>query len=1803
MKTKRILSALMSMVMVFTMFTVLTLTATVPASAATTTEKAIFIGSTTKTVACAFIPLDITVDSDTWYELSFKCKTLKNGNSNTQADKPSIGILGQHDSSNYYVETCPSWAGNYGSGGSTNDYNFHTSYSSGVYTMRFKLRSGSCNQSVSKYSDWGNRTFYLTIGNAAFRNPTGNTIAFQNLGASFIFSDISLYLCESESGSTSGDSLIPQINDSNVDFGGTYFFRKDNSADVDGPISATANKWHVMAMPDHVKYVTVPSDYNTSSNYNAANFSRTAETAYTREYYTNTNYTDLTFAKLANSNDAGYQVISDINKKMIVIDANHEGEADNRTTDGYKPVYNRPANIFIPLSLGQYNINTYGVTTDTSYLARISMKAVRLEGDGYPVLGRITPRDTDHSQALAKMAKNLHLSGYYSAGSHEQYTGGDYSYNETTGEFVGWIRVKGGDSTYRTKYGTSEIITIGNAEHVWADGTFDTTEFNSSFAISDIKVDLYSYTGSYTVDSLLYEDVALPLYAETIDTDTQWIYQCNGQSYSAHSRDVARASQTTWNAEGCVGMVHTKNLTACMRSNHSLTHHAATSTTREYYSCASCSKNFADPWGLEQVTDLTSTQQMALIAASGTGSESVFYPVKLNGFENNQWFKFTCKVKCFGDSYPVVSSLYANYDGKNQCETTVSSSNDGDFAFWESSYDPSTGILTGYMKAWIKNTINQGNRYSYERINPVSGANCAIVIGNGRYVGTGYTDASHTTGFAITEPTLYKVSGATTGGSSGLADAKTKSTTGDNLLKPITDKTVDFDSEYVATWTNGNNPLAAPVGKWYKTGSKKANVSAKDMYSGVFSGTPNKRTLRASGPTNVNNVIVASYETYIDSNTTYQFDLDYSVFGGAEPRILIQTANSDGYGADTQIYANDTVNGNHITYEFTTGTLRTNSANFRIQLGVDSSTQNKQTTVYFGNAMLRKKSGSVYGPNHLINGDFSLTPDSFNGVYSTAMTDDEIKATIPYWSPGNATDNSGVGAYTIGAVKGTRKYNNVTLLASSGYIFGNSDATGKSDIAVRMDGHASHGTQLQFFAGLKPSTTYRLVFNYRSNGDAPEVTAVSTKDAAENPIISKTGSFPRYGVFSAQYDITTGSDYTYSPNSNGNGNTRFLFKIGGYSQGKSLYISGVTLYELSGGNPIGNNIAGELNPILADGIYDSIIPNNGDAYPVLYSQDGDNNMNKFVAVGWYGVNQANDYSAANGAVVKVPSDFFTRTSYATRITNLSKAIIGKRTADTLNPDYDPNDDGVLNVKDLVHMKIKALNYEGVFDGAANATAQYMLENVIDVKNDSSGYVSGGNVWYVSTSGSDSNNGKSASAPFATLSKANSSASAGDTIYLKRGDTFRNTDLTADYAFTFKAGVNYAAYGSGNKPVLSGSAKNYASNSWYETSSGSHIWYTTYNSGTKSTNTNAAMIYFYDNKGNLSYGKSIAKKATDTTYSFSASDLNSDLEYFSPYKSGSNTLTLSGMTTQGRIYVYSTANPTTRFSRIEIATDHRAVVQAQSGTNNTNRITTANNIAVMYGGVHGVKGVSGGSNVILKKCEIAYIGGGFSHESSAGWSRLGNGVEFGDGYTNGRVYDSYIHDCYDAGLTFQSYGSSSSAYTFSYIYFERNVIERCTYNIEFFTKKSSDRMWNISFSNNVLRNAGYGWGSYDRCDDGWRISNICGSKNNYMNITTEGNGDKFKIKNNIFDCTRNAQVVWYWDLADGPAKHENMEISGNTYFQKKGNIGGVDSPRVMNYGGSNGSSNMKYAYSRDAFIDAVAAFDDNPMGVYWLDDNY
>ena len=855
-KTAAVFLAVCMLAGLFTCLTAVSVIAEDPVA----TEQAVFIGKTgSEKQAAIFVPVDIKhptedmslFEGDEFFQVSFKCKMLS-------GSKPIVGVYG--------IDPTGSTNGSY----SRPDWCDQDSVviEDGVCTATIKVNFPYVYQTDSETGEYvldgegnpvatfkgrknpngeGYRSFYLVIGNSYYN---GSSTSYGDFDDSFILSDIKLaWLNEGvpDVNEETGE-VTNYLKDTTVNFKGTYFFKYDGCDNWDSPLGSTAMQWHVLAAPAFVKQITVPADYNTSDNYAASAFEKHDATELTREYYTNAAYADKTFALLKNSENAGFELISsDINKKMVVIDANHEGEADINTATGNEaaPKYNRAANIFLPISYGQYAMKG-STAQDINFLVKVSFKAVRLEGDSTPVIGRIVGKKKNTSgkgsQALPKMAYNIPAGDYTSnqANYSEKYYDADNNrlkceYNAETGEFVGWMRVRAADNDYASRFGCNEIITIGNAEHVYAaGGKFDSTSFNSSFAISNIKVDLYECGSGYVRGNMIAEDIAPGLYAETLDTNSRWAYQYrikDGYEASNSDYDCIRAPQNLWSAEGNVGMVHSADLTDCMANGHTVTHNAATETTREYWTC-SCGKTFAEAYCKTEINDLSAAKRAIYVAASENPA-TAFIPLKLCGYEGNRWFKFTCKCKLIGgESVPVVSTLYNIYNGSNQCETTTTDSNDGDMAVFEYTYDPATYTLTAYIKCWIKNTINQDDRYPFERINAVSGANIALLIGNGRFIGSGYTDAFTDTDFAISEPELYMLS--CTGGGSALEEAKTSEAVSENIIAPITDKTVDLDAEYVATWTNANNPLSGSQNVWYRTGADKANITTKVIPDNYF---------------------------------------------------------------------------------------------------------------------------------------------------------------------------------------------------------------------------------------------------------------------------------------------------------------------------------------------------------------------------------------------------------------------------------------------------------------------------------------------------------------------------------------------------------------------------------------------------------------------------------------------------------------------------------------------------------------------------------------------------------------------------------------------------------------------------------------------------------------------------------------------------------------------------------------------------------------------------------------------------------
>jgi hypothetical protein len=90
-----------------------------------------------------------------------------------------------------------------------------------------------------------------------------------------------------------------------------------------------------------------------------------------------------------------------------------------------------------------------------------------------------------------------------------------------------------------------------------------------------------------------------------------------------------------------------------------------------------------------------------------------------------------------------------------------------------------------------------------------------------------------------------------------------------------------------------------------------------------------------------------------------------------------------------------------------------------------------------------------------------------------------------------------------------------------------------------------------------------------------------------------------------------------------------------------------------------------------------------------------------------------------------------------------------------------------------------------------------------------------NQYYLSSStGNDSNDG-SQTQPWKTLSKiSNTTLGPGDTVYFKKGDTFRG-HFVVDGSGTEQSPITFTSYGNGNQPIISGSDHGYGGGDYRE----------------------------------------------------------------------------------------------------------------------------------------------------------------------------------------------------------------------------------------------------------------------------------------------------------------------------------------------------------------------------------------------------
>lgn len=443
------------------------------------------------------------------------------------------------------------------------------------------------------------------------------------------------------------------------------------------------------------------------------------------------------------------------------------------------------------------------------------------------------------------------------------------------------------------------------------------------------------------------------------------------------------------------------------------------------------------------------------------------------------------------------------------------------------------------------------------------------------------------------------------------------------------------------------------------------------------------------------------------------------------------------------------------------------------------------------------------------------------------------------------------------------------------------------------------------------------------------------------------------------------------------------------------------------------------------------------------------------------------------------------------------------------------------------------DYRTTIAGQSDKEAELLKQKILSSKNTEEIYEIKGKKHYISKD--------------MTIKDIPSDLQPGDALLFERGGIYR---ILWHEGIVVPKGVIMGSYGIGDKPKFYGSQRNFADNSLWEKVDGKDNIYKTFLHG--------------GNPGNMVFDDIACLGVKKWAFE----DLKENYDFY--YGEGE------------MLYFYYSGNIGEDFKSIEISQRENLII--------FNSDCIIDNLCVKYTGSHAIDGVHATENTIISNCEIGFVGGSMQF----GTTRFGNGIEFSLGAVNATVRNNYIYECYDAGLTFQTWSSCGKDTYYHNIDFSENLIEKCCYGIEFFTTNTegsglySDYK-DITFSKNIIRFSGYEWSQMQRPDP-WMTSHIRGGQWAYMDDC-----ENFTITDNIFDISRASIVFWWWHDEKKnvihPEPHKGLTVKNNIYYQAK-----TPDNRCMTF-----HENIPVcAENEKEFLAAVDLFDKAPAKTVWLE---
>lgn len=440
----------------------------------------------------------------------------------------------------------------------------------------------------------------------------------------------------------------------------------------------------------------------------------------------------------------------------------------------------------------------------------------------------------------------------------------------------------------------------------------------------------------------------------------------------------------------------------------------------------------------------------------------------------------------------------------------------------------------------------------------------------------------------------------------------------------------------------------------------------------------------------------------------------------------------------------------------------------------------------------------------------------------------------------------------------------------------------------------------------------------------------------------------------------------------------------------------------------------------------------------------------------------------------------------------------------------------------------------------------------------------GKAYYVSNSGSDANVGTSPEQPWATLKRVNSAGlKRGDAVFFERGGSWYGR-------FTVSADeVTLSAYGTGSKPIISGSDPNvgnaelwkeYAKTRddgtvWVYENAATDVTQIFFNSGETvgvRVTPNRIADGYVDSKGNAF---DVREGLTENLSFFCELDL-----------AGWNlSQTLADEYHEAKLYLRcDEGNPGTVFSNIQ-------VMYTLYGIGNEFCGTVVDSLSLQYFGSLAVSGGMGMASsvcdeyalipsVTVQNCEISYCGGGISNYNSTDEDLYQPGFSGGALQLSGngnRALNNYIHDVDSKVFVIAHHGEAEQGAGYEDITISDNLlVNNCCalhltdYSYWIARKEEPCYFKNINFSENTVLYTGYGWfRQQERSSQEYPLNGnlacveLCGNKHE---------NDSINISGNLF---YGAEMVLVFnplsrehpDMADAMNLKEPV-FSGNTYVQ-------------------------------------------------------